>query len=177
MFSPVSIHEDGAQCARSRSAFLMRACVHAWESGSETSIAPECKVPRSKWFLMASSVSEFAVKPSDSVREAHNQDGAVLLDVHQGECFSINPVGVKIWTLLKQQYSLDQIAKSLASEFALPEEDLYQDVAEFVGSLKAQRLVVSNDATVEPGSAAAGANGNIGQVKWWRRLIAWSTRS
>jgi hypothetical protein len=123
---------------------------------------------------MASSVSEFAVRPSDSVREAHNQDGAVLLDVHQGVCFSLNPVGVKIWTLLKQQYSLDQIAKSLASEFALPEEKLCQDVVEFVRSLKAQRLVVSNDASAEPGSAADGSDGNGGRVKWWHRLIPWS---
>ena len=118
-----------------------------------------------------------ALYASRFVREAENQDGAVLLDIHHGVCFSLNPVAVKIWTLLKQQYSLDQIAKSLASEFALPEEELYQDVVEFVESLKAQHLLLSNDVTIEPGSVASGPKGNSGQVKWWHRLIPWSRRS
>ena len=36
-----------------------------------------------------------------SVRETASEDGAVLLDIEQGICFSLNPVGLKIWELLK----------------------------------------------------------------------------
>ena len=36
-----------------------------------------------------------------SVRETASEDGAVLLDIEQGICFSLNPVGLKIWELLE----------------------------------------------------------------------------
>ena len=47
------------------------------------------------------------------VRETASEDGAVLLDIEQGICFSLNPVGLKIWELLKKHYSVDQIAEVL----------------------------------------------------------------
>ena len=36
------------------------------------------------------------------VRETASEDGAVLLDIEQGICFSLNPVGLKIWELLEE---------------------------------------------------------------------------
>ena len=36
----------------------------------------------------------------DGIRETVSEDGAVLLDIDQGICFSLNPVGLKIWELL-----------------------------------------------------------------------------
>ena len=76
-----------------------------------------------------------------SVRETASEDGSVLLDIEQGICFSLNPVGLKIWELLKQRYSVDQIADSLAQDFAVPRSQLLSDVAEFLQSLEAKRLI------------------------------------
>jgi len=76
-----------------------------------------------------------------SVRETASEDGAVLLDIKEGICFSLNPVGLKIWELLKKRYSVDQIADALAQDFAVPRSQLFSDVVEFLQALEAKRLI------------------------------------
>ena len=75
------------------------------------------------------------------VREVTSEDGAVLLDIEQGICFSLNPVGLKIWDLLKQKPSLDQIVDALATEFPIPREQLRSDALEFIDALRAKHLL------------------------------------
>jgi hypothetical protein len=75
------------------------------------------------------------------VREAASEDGAVLLDVEQGICFSLNPVGLRIWEWLKKGYSTDQIADSLAQEFSVHRSQLLSDTIEFIEALEAKRLI------------------------------------
>src|SRR5580700_10033433 len=69
---------------------------------------------------------------ASGVRETASEDGAVLLDIQQGICFSLNPVGLRVWTMLKQQFSLDQMADSLQQEFHAPRLELVADICEFV---------------------------------------------
>lgn len=75
------------------------------------------------------------------VREVTSEDGAVLLDVEQGICFSLNPVGLKIWELLKKKFSLDQIVDTLGAEFTVPREQLRSDALEFIEALQAKHLL------------------------------------
>src|SRR5208282_3160780 len=42
-----------------------------------------------------STTQDMVIAPS--VRETASEDGAVLLDIEQGICFSLNPVGLRIW--------------------------------------------------------------------------------
>src|SRR5271156_4280046 len=84
-------------------------------------------------------ITDFTIAPG--VRETASEDGAVLLDIEQGVCFSLNPVGLRIWELLKKQCSLDQIADALGKEFPVPRDQLLADAAEFVGALEAKHLV------------------------------------
>ena len=53
-------------------------------------------------------ITDFTIAPG--VRETASEDGAVHLDIEQGVCLSLNPVGLRIWELLKKRCSLDQIA-------------------------------------------------------------------
>lgn len=75
------------------------------------------------------------------IRETKSEDGAVLLDIEQGICFSLNPVGLKIWELLKQGQSLDKVADSLANEFPVSRQQLLADTQEFVSALEAKHLI------------------------------------
>ena len=84
------------------------------------------------------------LKPSADVRNVNTQDGAVLLDVDQGLCFSMNPVGARIWELLKANHSIDSIADKLAVECSVPREQVLADVREFLAELEKQRLLVSS---------------------------------
>lgn len=92
---------------------------------------------------MKTSDVELPGRPSNSVREVENQDGAVLLDIEQGLCFSINPVGAKIWHMVKQGKSLDHIIDSLATEFNVPKEQVRGDVMEFAAVLNQKGLLLS----------------------------------
>jgi hypothetical protein len=72
-------------------------------------------------------ITDFTIAPG--VRETASEDGAVLLDIEQGICFSLNPVG------------LDQIADALGQEFSVPRDQLLSDASEFVGALEAKHLI------------------------------------
>jgi hypothetical protein len=90
-------------------------------------------------------ITDITVAPG--VREVASEDGAVLLDVEQGICFSLNPVGLRIWELLKKRCSTDQIANALAQEFSVPRAQLLSDAVEFIEALEAKRLVRRPDQT------------------------------
>jgi len=82
-------------------------------------------------------------EPSPSVRESNGSDGAVLLDIQQGICFSLNPVGATIWGLVKQRKSMDEIISSLVKDFNAPEEQIRSDVVEFAALLRQNGLLLS----------------------------------
>ena len=84
-------------------------------------------------------ITDLTVAPD--VREVTSEDGAVLLDIEQGICFSLNPVGLKIWDLLKKKSSLDQIVAALAADFPVPRDRLRSDACEFIESLRTKRLL------------------------------------
>lgn len=79
---------------------------------------------------------------SDAVRDTIGQDGAVLLDTRQGLCFSMNPVGARIWQLLKEGNSPDVIVDVLKRECnGVSRTQLAADVREFLSDLKAKDLL------------------------------------
>jgi len=87
----------------------------------------------------SSSSSQFRI--SESVREIVNEDGAVLLDMKQGLCFSINPSGTRIWELVKKGCSVDEIEDALQAEFDVSRAQIKQDIREFVQKLIADKLI------------------------------------
>ena len=82
---------------------------------------------------------------SASVRLAETQDGAVLLDVQQGLCFSLNPVGTLIWKRLCDGCSVTQIVQSIAEACSISEEQARNDTDEFLQALIGKRLVQTLD--------------------------------
>ena len=87
---------------------------------------------------------------SDSIRSTHGQDGAIVLDVRQGQMFNLNLVGSRILELLECGSTEEQIADAISQEFSADIETVRKDVGEFLEELKANKLV---DATA--------ANGNL----------------
>jgi len=90
---------------------------------------------------LSEQVNNSAIKVAKGVRETVNQDGAVLLDIEQGLCFSLNPVGTRIWEMIKDGRSVDEIADALEEEFRLPRTQLLTDISDFVNQLENMRLV------------------------------------
>jgi Coenzyme PQQ synthesis protein D (PqqD) len=86
---------------------------------------------------------------SDTVRSTHNQDGAIVLDVQQGQMFNLNFVGSRILELLKSGYAESGIVDEIGREFCVSRELAENDVREFLQALKKCRLVEEH----EPGVA------------------------
>ena len=81
------------------------------------------------------------VELSPSVRDASNQDGAILLDIDSGNCLSLNAVGTKIWQMLKQGWRGDRIVNALQHEFnEMPFTQLKSDYLDFVRQLESNHL-------------------------------------
>jgi Coenzyme PQQ synthesis protein D (PqqD) len=78
---------------------------------------------------------------SDGVRSTHGQDGAIVLDIHQGQMFNLNPVGSRILELLESGSAEADIVDKVSREFGANREIVENDVREFIGSLMEHKLV------------------------------------
>ena len=78
---------------------------------------------------------------SDTVRSTHNRDGTIVLDVRQGQMFTVNLVGSRILELLKSGSTESAIVDEMGREFGARRELAENDVREFLQSLKKCQLV------------------------------------
>ena len=85
---------------------------------------------------------------SDTVRSTHNQDGAIVLDVRQGQMFNLNFVGSRILELLKSGSTESVIVDEISREFGVGRELAENDVREFLQNLKKCHLVEEQESGV-----------------------------
>ncbi len=69
---------------------------------------------------------------SNTVRSTHNQDGAILLDIRQGQMFRVNLVGSRILELLKNGTIESTITAEISREFGVGQELAENDLQEFL---------------------------------------------
>jgi hypothetical protein len=85
-------------------------------------------------------------KVSDSVRSTHGQDGAVVLDVQQGQMFNLNLVGSRILELLELGSSEAEIVDAVSRDFNADIEMVRKDVKEFLETLETHKLLKASSA-------------------------------
>jgi hypothetical protein len=85
---------------------------------------------------------------SNTVRSTHNQDGAIVLDVRQGQMFNLNFVGSRILELLESGCTESGIVDEIGREFAVGRELAENDVREFLRNLKKRQLVEERESGV-----------------------------
>ena len=85
---------------------------------------------------------------SDTVRSTHNQDGAIVLDVRQGQMFNVNFVGSRILELLKTGSTESAITDQISREFGVGRELAESDVRQFLQALKKCHLVEEHEPSV-----------------------------
>ena len=98
---------------------------------------------------MSEQQNNSAIKVAKGVRETVNQDGAVLLDIEQGLCFSLNPIGTRIWEMVKDGRSVAEITDALQLEYRLPRSQLVSDVSDFLKRLEEMRLIGENSPSAD----------------------------
>ena len=85
---------------------------------------------------------------SDTVRSTHNQDGAIVLDLRQGQMINLNFVGARILELLKNGSAEPAIVDEISREFGVSQDLAENDVREFLQSLKKCHLVEEHEPAV-----------------------------
>jgi hypothetical protein len=78
---------------------------------------------------------------SDGIRSTHGQDGAVVLDIRQGQMFNLNFVGSRILQFLNGGSTPPEIVDEIVREFGIGRDRAESDVNEFLETLKKNRLV------------------------------------
>jgi hypothetical protein len=68
-------------------------------------------------------------------------DGAVLLHLYTKRYFSLNDTGSRIWALLEQQSSDDEIVEALVREYDVKLPDAQQAVHRLLEDLLAEHLI------------------------------------
>lgn len=97
---------------------------------------------------------------SPDVRSTYSQDGAVLLDIRKGLCYSLNPVAARIWSTVEASSSgvnLRALMDVMQTRYEVPKEELERDIDECLAKLETMGLVQRND--LIHGSKAASARG------------------
>jgi len=90
-------------------------------------------------------------KISPGVRATCNEDGAVVLDIDHGLCYSLNAVGGRIWQVIEAgqgRSSFDDIVEALAQEFTeVPREQLMTDIDNCLSALESKALITAHGRT------------------------------
>jgi len=78
---------------------------------------------------------------AESARSTHGQDGAVVLDIRQGQMFNLNLVGSRILELLQAGTDEPAIVDEISQKFTVSRDVAQRDVREFIESLKQHHLL------------------------------------
>jgi len=78
---------------------------------------------------------------SEGVRSTHGQDGAIVLDIGQGQMFNLNLVGSRILELLETGATESAIVDEVSQKFEVSRDVAEGDVREFMESLKQHHLL------------------------------------
>lgn len=65
----------------------------------------------------------------------------VMLDAEQGEYFALGAVGSRIWELLEEPRTLDEVCRALQYEFEVDPQTCREEVARFMRDLHEAQLV------------------------------------
>ena len=66
---------------------------------------------------------------------------AVLLNMQSGIFFGLNPVAKRMWELLNELGQAEKVLQQLLQEYEASEEQLRQDLVDFIEKLKSKGLV------------------------------------
>lgn len=82
------------------------------------------------------------VKPSPDAVESAVGDETVILHLKSGTYFGLDPMGTRIWTLIKEGLNPIDICTRLVQEFEVEPEVAEADARRFLGELKANDILV-----------------------------------
>jgi hypothetical protein len=84
------------------------------------------------------------LKIAEGVRSTHERDGAIILDIHHGQMFTLNIVGSKILGMLERGWPETKIVEEISRAFEMRFDIVERDVREFLECLEKHQLLQSH---------------------------------
>lgn len=72
-------------------------------------------------------------------------DSGFLFNPKTGESFSLNPIGVEVFNMLKESKSQEEVSKTITSAYETDESTFEKDFNDFVGMLKQYQIIEPSD--------------------------------
>ncbi|SRR5712691_4312525 len=84
---------------------------------------------------------------STHVRATYTADGAVLLDINKGICYSLDAVASRLWVTIETNptgITLEGIVRAVETHFPICRQELEHDTSEWLDKLQRMGLVHRN---------------------------------
>jgi hypothetical protein len=88
----------------------------------------------------ALSVHSIVVATSEQVSCPLGEESAIL-NLKNSMYYGINPVGTRIWTLLKEPRSVEQLRDTLLNEYQVDAALCERDLLDLLGKMKSEGLI------------------------------------
>lgn len=83
-----------------------------------------------------------ALRPSPDAVESAVGDETVILHMVNGTYYGLDPVGTRIWAMIKDGAAMLDICRTLADDYGVALTTIEEDVRQFLSDLKAQGILV-----------------------------------
>jgi len=80
-------------------------------------------------------------KCNDLLVEQTVQDGIVALQIENGKCYGFNETAARIWTLIDEEQSIDELCRTLLQEFEIEPQKCLLEVQKTIALLDGEGLV------------------------------------
>lgn len=87
-------------------------------------------------------ILDSTLTPSDQAIESSVGDETVLLNLENGTYYGLDPVGTRIWALLKEGNTPAAIGPLLVAEYEVEPEVIENDLRRFLTDLKTHGIVI-----------------------------------
>lgn len=78
---------------------------------------------------------------SDDLLGAAIGEELLMMSIEKGNYYSLNPVGARIWALLEQPRTLDELVTSLTQEYDVPAAACREETANFLSALRERGML------------------------------------
>ncbi len=89
------------------------------------------------------SLATLVAKDSDQVIDRAVDDGALLINLHNGDYYSLNSTGAKVWESIDGSRTVGDLAALVLAEYDADAEEVVADVLNLVTNLAGEGLVVT----------------------------------
>ena len=83
-----------------------------------------------------------ALAPSPDAVESAVGDETVILHLVNGTYYGLDPVGTRIWAMIKDGAAMPNICRTLADEYGIALATIENDARTFLSDLEAQGILV-----------------------------------